>query len=235
MKDDACSWTVGNELCHLPSYLCKTIYFHFLRSKRFVWWYSTKDLMNIALQELFALLRKSIEDRDCRSFFIPGLNIIDWNTIPCEVLDEMIIKCEILSESPLQFLPLMSQHDVQCLAANIDCLTLYIKWEKYYLEDEISDHDIGELSLSREVKILEELLMSRLQWDKSVITERCDSEFMKYFRQNIGFLYAYQNLLHDDSTLAAHLPRARAKFCLEVYNHVFLGDSIVHTNTAISN
>ena len=103
LKKEKYSWVVNEERNDFPSYLVKTVLFHYVYSKDESFWKDTVEHLVLATRELLMMLRACLEQRYCENFFIPNLNIMNWDYIPVGTLKEAAEQCLLLANDPLAF------------------------------------------------------------------------------------------------------------------------------------
>ena len=203
------SWYVGQEVKSLPSYLVKTLFFHYMQSKTSVFWKEVKDILVIATRDLFSLLQNSLVTKHCQNFFIPEMRIIQWENIPEDCIENMKSKCAMIIENPsdcynkkmatfrADIVVPLTIHSLEFLS-NTDESELAITsiLDKHF---QLKDVDFGQISS---------------QWQRDI----------KSFMNGLGQYYLHIDNL--ESTKHVHekeiifIRKVRATFCKKLYKSI---------------
>ena len=91
--------------------------------------------------------------------------------VPVDLIKEIIIRCEILAENALSFLPALNEAIYNCFATNISRLALYMTtWEE------------DRQCTATEIESCEAMMSSRFRMDIPTISTQHRDDFMHFVR-----------------------------------------------------
>ena len=216
LKDISCSWIASDgKMRTLPSYLIKTIFLHYLRNKPNVWW-SRVDVIIMTLCEVFKELLQSLVIRKCHSFLVEHQEIFNFEQIPNGVMENIINVCEIIAENPSYFLPNVSEIDLNCFSAIIDCVNLHLE-----------RRELGQDACSDEaLKSCETSLLSRLKLEKPIVPSESLNYFVHFIQAfndyDLYIIYKYGRIYEIGEKEL--LNQTRQEMCLNILTQMFKGE-----------